>query len=90
MKTNNKIDIEDIEDYIRLAEAQRDLAYHLQKYKEALELRIKELEILKQKAQLVQNLSAGFRNVDRKKKLTLSDEDIKKINNILQQRHIRI
>ena len=93
MTTNNKInkiDIQDIEAFVKLCEAQRDLAYHLQKYKEAVAERVKELELITAKAQRVQQLKRKFRAIEPKIKMLLSPEEIKKINALLQQRHITI
>lgn len=87
---NDKINLEELNDFLNLIEAQRDLAYHLQKFKEATEQRVKELEIIKNKAQLVYNLKSSFRNVLDKYKQRLTDEEIKKINVMLQQRHINV
>lgn len=90
MKTKNEISLTDIEDYVRLIEVQRDLCYHLENFKESCEQKNKELEIITQKAQKVVNLRQRFRTIGREKWLTLSEEDVKKLNNILQARHIKI
>ena len=87
---NNKIDLEHLETFLKLIEANRDLVYHLHEFNEATKIRLKELEMIKQKAQIVMNLKHNFRNVEKKYKLLLKDDEIKQINNMLQQRHIRI
>ena len=87
---NNNLDIKELETFVRLCEAQRDLAYHLQKYKETLEQRKKELEIITAKASKVQNLKRIFKKGQKKLWLTLSPDEVKQINSMLQQKHIII
>ena len=84
----NIIDLTELDDFLRLIEAQREMAYHLQKYKEAQELKLKELELITQKAQKVNALKQKFKRVTNWKRLT--EEEIKQINCLLQARHIRI
>ena len=89
MKTKTTIDIDEVETLVRLCEAQRDLCYHLDKYREALSLRLKELEHIQEKATKVQTLKQKFKG-NRELWLTLTPDEVKQVNNILQARHIRI
>ena len=82
-----KIEFEDIEQLLRLVEAQRDLAYHLQKLKESIEQKNKEMQSVIAKAQRVQMLKSKFKGIDTK---IFTKEEVIKINQMLQQRHIRI
>lgn len=90
METNLKLDIKELETFVRLCEAQRDLAYHLQKYKEAVAERVKELEHITAKAQKVVALKGIFKRGQKKFWLTLTEEEVKQVNQMLQQRHIQI
>lgn len=72
---------------MRLVEAQRELSYHLLKFKEAQERKVEELKHITAKAQEVQNLK---RNFDWNKFITLSEEEKKSINCMLQSKHIRV
>lgn len=89
-KTITKLDIKEVEAFVRLLEAQRELAYHLHKYNEALKERKKELDLLIVKAQKVVELKHIFKKGQKKLWLTLTDEEVKQVNNMLQQRHIQI
>jgi hypothetical protein len=71
----------------RLVEAERELAYHLVKYKESLELRLEELKHLTAKASEVQRIKHGW---DWKQFSSLTEEQKKAINNILQSKHIKV
>ena len=84
------MDIKDLETFVRLLESQRDLTYHLQKYREAVAERVKELEIITQKAQKVVQLKHLFKKGQKALWLTLTPEEVKQVNNMLQQRHIQI
>ena len=88
--TNTKIDMRELEILIRLCETQRDLAYHLQKYKEAVAERVKELEVITQKALKVQQLKHIFKKGQKALWLTLTPEEVKQVNCMLQQKHIQI
>jgi len=90
METKTQLDMREVEHLIRLCEAQRDLAYHLQKYRETLAQRVKELEIITQKAQKVVQLKSIFKKGQKALWLTLTEEEVKQVNNMLQQKHIQI
>jgi len=90
METTTRLDIKELETFVRLCEAQRDLAYHLQKYREAVAERVKELEVITQKAQKVQQLKHIFKKGQKALWLTLTPEEVKQVNCMLQQRHITI
>lgn len=85
---NFNLNSSELEAILRLVEAQRELVYHLQKYKEAVALRVEELRIITAKAQEVQKLKHNFwgaKQLDR-----ISEEERKAINIMLQQKHIRV
>lgn len=88
--TKTQLDIREVEHLVRLLESQRDLAYHLQKYREAVAERVKELEIITQKALKVQQLKHIFKKGQKALWLTLTPEEVKQVNCMLQQRHIQI
>lgn len=87
-KTNYNLNEEELKAILRLVEAQRELSYHLQKYKEALELRVKELNLIITKAQEVQRLKHNFHYDPVLNNLT--EEERKQINILLQSKHIRV
>jgi len=88
--TTTKLDIKEIEQFVKLLEAQRDLAYHLHQYNEVLRKRKEELELITLKAQKVNQLKSIFKKGSKKLWLTLTEEEVKQVNNMLQQRHIKI
>ena len=85
---NFNLNTSELEGILRLVETQRELVYHLQKYKEAVALRVEELKIITAKAQEVQKLKPNFwgKNIFNR----ISEEERKTINVMLQQRHIRV
>ena len=90
METATKIDIKELECFVRLLETQRDLVYHLHNYNETLKKRKEELEIITQKAQKVVQLKSIFKKGQKALWLTLTPEEVKQVNNMLQQRHIQL
>lgn len=84
----NKIEFHELEHLIRVCEAQRDLCYHLQKFKEATSERLKELEMVKQKAERVMQLKNILKT--HKEFWIMTEEEKKKVNALLNQRHIRL
>lgn len=89
-KMETSIPISELDGYFKMIEAQRDLAYHLQKYKEATEKKVEELKIITAKAQAVMNAKSHFKSRHIPYLNTLSEEDVKKVNALFNMRHIRI
>jgi len=85
-KEKIEIDLEELEKCFQLIEAERELVYHLKKYKEALELRNKELEDLCKKAQRVMLLKRYVK----KGITTLKKEEKEYINKLFGKRFIKI
>lgn len=90
MKSNKNITLSENEltGLFRLVEAQRELVYHLEQFRIKSQERLKELEIIKNKAMEVQRLTNHNKSL--KKLTSLTDEQKKTINAMLQQKHIRI
>ena len=88
--TNSYINIKEIQNFVDLCSTQHELQYHLQKYRETLQERVKELELITQKAQRVVQLKHIFKKGQKKLWLLLKDDEIKQINNMLKSKHIQI
>lgn len=84
------INLGQIDAFIRLVELQRDLSYHMSKFLDAQKRQNEEFNILLSKAQSLAQLKSNFRQVAPELKHTLTDEQRKKINNMLHQRHINL
>ena len=82
-----KLTEDELKRILRLVEAQRELSYHLQKYKEAVALRVEELKHITAKAQEVQNLKLNW---NWNKFINLTEDERKLINQMLFQKHIRV
>lgn len=89
MKTNTNFNIteNELEGIMRLVEAQRELAYWLHQYNENAKAKLEELKHITAKAQEIQALRHTF-----KEKIfsRLTLEEQKKINAMLQAKHIRV
>ncbi len=90
METNKNITLSENElaGLFRLVEAQRELVYHLEQFKIKTQERLKELEIITSKAMEVQRLTNHSKSL--KKLTSLSEEQRKQINVMLQQKHIKV
>lgn len=73
---------------MRLVEAQRELVYHLQKFKEAQQKKVEELEYITARASEVQKIKHQCSNLAFLE--SLSPEQKKQINSMLILRHIRV
>lgn len=90
MKTDNKINLNDLEEFLRLIEVQREFAYHLQRFKELTEQRVEEMKILVNKGHRLAQVETRFRNIASKLKKKLTDEQIKEVNKLLQKRFMKV